>query len=91
MPNEASPPPSLDLRAWLAELARVPAVGGATASRDEQRALLELTRVAAHRSDRVAAPITAYIVGLALAARPSAERARALEAIVAALQEEAGS
>ncbi|MGH2467567.1 MAG: DUF6457 domain-containing protein [Candidatus Limnocylindrales bacterium] len=91
MSNEASPAPSLDLRAWLAELAKVPEVGGATVSRDEQRALLDLTRVAAHRSDRIAAPITAYVVGLALAARPSDERARALGAIVAALEEGAGS
>lgn len=79
---------TIALPAWLTGLAVLPDLEGATVERDEQRVLLELTRIAAHRSDRIAAPITAYLAGLALAGRPAAERARALARIVAALADE---
>ena len=57
----------LNLDAWVALLQAVPGLESARITRDEQRALLDLTRVAAHRSERIAAPITAFLVGLALA------------------------
>ena len=75
----------IDLPTWLDGLAGLDDLAGVTVSRDEQRALLELTRIAAHRSDRIAAPITAYVAGLALASFPAADRASALARVVAAL------
>ena len=76
----------IDLVAWLDVLASVPALGGVEVTRDEQRALLDLTRIAAHRSERVAAPITAYMVGLALAAAPADERAARIRSLAASLE-----
>ena len=57
----------VSLDAWLAILRAVPELAAVEVTRDEQRALLDLTRVAAHRSERIAPPITAYLVGLVLA------------------------
>lgn len=54
-------------------------------STDEQRALLDMTRVAAHRSERIAAPLSAFLAGLALAERQPDERAAAIKGITAAL------
>lgn len=76
----------IDLRTWMAQLAALPGMSGLSVSPAEERALLELTRLAAHRSDRIAAPITAYAVGLALAPSSAADRARALASIVAELR-----
>lgn len=41
----------------------------------EQRELLDLARIAAHRSERIAAPLTTFLVGVALADLPSTQRA----------------
>lgn len=72
----------IDLPTWLDGLAGLDDLAGVTVSRDEQRALLELTRIAAHRSDRIAAPITAYLAGLALASLSPAGRAEALARVL---------
>ena len=54
----------------------------------EERALLELARVAAHSSERIAAPLTTFIAGVALADLPAAERAERLDSLVAELERE---
>jgi hypothetical protein len=51
----------------------------------EQRALLGLARVAAHTSERVAAPISTYLLGVAMASLAPEERAAELERILAVL------
>jgi hypothetical protein len=56
-------------------------------STDEQRALLDMTRVAAHRSERIAAPLSAFLAGLALAGSEPPERAAAINRVTAALEE----
>ena len=83
--------PALPLSAWLDLLLRELPVGSAPPSAAEQTAILDLARVAAHGSERVAAPISAYLVGLALAARPTDERAAALQALVAHLESQSGA
>ncbi|MCZ7538285.1 MAG: DUF6457 domain-containing protein [Acidimicrobiia bacterium] len=40
----------------------------------ERAVLLDLARIAAHRSHRTAAPISTYLVGLSFATLPRAER-----------------
>lgn len=75
----------LNLDAWVALLQTVPGLEAARVTRDEQRALLDLTRVAAHRSERIAAPITAFLVGLALAPLDPEARARRIRELVARL------
>jgi hypothetical protein len=42
--------------------------------------------VAAHRSERVAAPITTYLAGVAFAGLPPAERLARLRGLLAALE-----
>ncbi len=54
---------------------------------EEQRALLLLSRIAAHRSERIAAPLSSFLAGVALAQLPPAERAKRLDEITAALEE----
>jgi hypothetical protein len=70
-PNQAS------VEAWLGEVAAL--LPGGSAALDEmgpaeQAVLLDLARVAAHHSHRIAAPVTTYLVGLVLAATPRHER-----------------
>lgn len=81
-------PEGLNLRDWLARVADLPGLGDVGVSQDEQRVLLELARIAAHQSERIAAPITTYLVGLSLAGRPPQERAAALQAFVSALDDQ---
>lgn len=76
----------IDLGEWLEMLRSAPELAGVDVTRDEQRALLDLTRTAAHRSERVAAPITAYVVGVALAAVPAAGRAERIRGLAARLE-----
>jgi Domain of unknown function (DUF6457) len=75
----------LGLDAWLALVQRAPELGRVSVSSEEQRAMLDLARIAAHRSERIAAPITAYLVGLALAQLDPAARAAAIRGLVAGL------
>ncbi len=83
--------PALSLSTWLDLVLRELPDGAAGPSAAEQTAILDLARVAAHASERIAAPISAYLVGLAYAARPADERAAALRALVANLEARAGA
>lgn len=87
----AEPPASLTCDAWLDSLAELlpgGAVGGLGAA--ERAILLDLARVAAHRSERIAAPLTTYLAGVAMAGRPPEERLAALRALLAALEAQPG-
>jgi Domain of unknown function (DUF6457) len=73
----------MTLDEWIEQVRRAlgPDDPGVELGPDERRAILELTRVAAHTSERIAAPITAFLVGAALgdlASTPRVERIRAL-------------
>jgi hypothetical protein len=52
---------------------------------EEQRLILELSRIAAHASERIAAPIVSYMVGLALAGSAPASREERIARLVADL------
>jgi Domain of unknown function (DUF6457) len=82
---------SLDLDAWLALVRQAPELEGIPVSREEQRAVLDLTKIAAHRSERIAAPITAYLVGLAMGRLDPAARAERIRGLVASLDTEGGA
>jgi hypothetical protein len=87
--TESTPPPTppLGLEAWLARLSELLAIDVADAAGPAERAvLLDLARVAAHRSERTAAPITTYLAGVAFAGLPSAERLARLRGLLAALE-----
>ncbi|MFH1474446.1 MAG: DUF6457 domain-containing protein, partial [Chloroflexota bacterium] len=52
----------------------------------ERAVLLDLARIAAHRGERIAAPITTYLAGVAFASLDPAERLARLRALAAALE-----
>ncbi len=81
----------LSLGAWLELVMRELPAASAPPSAAEQTAILDLARVAAHASERISAPISAYLVGLVLAARPADERAAALQMLVAHLEQQTGA
>lgn len=71
---------------FLARL-RATMPGGQPAVTDAERAaLLDLARVAAHASERWAAPLATFLAGCAYAELPAPERAPALEALVTELE-----
>jgi len=53
---------------------------------DEAEAVLELARVVAHASERRAAPVSAYLVGLAVAGAAPEARAAFLDELVIKLE-----
>jgi len=62
---------------------------GIEPSGDFIKMVLNLARVAAHRVDRPAAPLTAFLLGIAVGqGRPLAESARQLQALAQAWPEE---
>lgn len=78
-------PTAMPLDEWIERLRRAlgPGDPGIELGLEERDALLDLTRVAAHRSERIAAPFTAFLVGAALrdlAQEARIERIRALTA-----------
>lgn len=85
------PTPSVTVDDWLATVQRLLAGDEATVplSSAERSGLLDLARVAAHASERISAPLTTYLVGLALASVPPAERAARIAALVRRLDESA--
>jgi hypothetical protein len=77
----------IPLEAWLALVARTGEWPDATVGREERSLLLDLARISARRCERIAAPITAYMVGAALANATPAGRAEHLRRLVAELDE----
>ena len=53
-----------------------------TLSAAEERLLLDLARIAAHSSERISAPLTTYLAGVALADLPPGERVARLRDLV---------
>ena len=72
--------------AWLARFAaELPDQLDTSLSDDDRSALLDLARVAAHRSERIAAPLTTFLLGLAMAGSPRGDWAARTRAIAARL------
>jgi hypothetical protein len=85
MTDPANPP--LDLEGWLVRLGNLlPAGVVAEAGAAERTVLLDIARIAAHRSERIAAPITTYLAGIAFAGLPPAERLARLRELAGALE-----
>ena len=86
-----APSPAPEIDGWLARLeAELPEVPPDGADPEVRLALLELARLAAHASHRTAAPISTYLVGLAVSSLPRGERAARIRAIAARLESAAG-
>ncbi|MGH2357852.1 MAG: DUF6457 domain-containing protein [Candidatus Limnocylindria bacterium] len=80
--------PTQPLADWLARLREE--LGGSEVGLEltpaEQRALLDLARVAAHSSERIAAPLTTFLAGVTWAGVDAKERAKRLRALVDRLE-----
>ncbi len=86
MPTPDSDQP-VALKDWLGRLAdRLPAGSTPTITPGEQAALLDLARVAAHTSERISAPISTFLVGVAYASVPAEERAERIRELASALE-----
>jgi hypothetical protein len=75
---------------WFDRLETVLADAGARPTGDERDLLLDLARIAAHASERWAAPLSTYLAGRALADRDAEERIAVLRTLVAALDDAGG-
>lgn len=80
-----------EIEAWLERLgALLPPGTLDEVGPAEHAALLDLARIAAHHSERRAAPISTYLVGLAFAELPRAERLERIADLAALLDAKAG-
>ena len=77
----------ISLEDWLARLAgQLPTGSTSKVTAEEQAALLDLARVAAHTSERISAPISTFLVGVAYASLPGEERATRIHELTRALE-----
>lgn len=75
--------PAVPLTDWMARLrAELGDDPSLVLTADEERLLLELARLAAHTSERIAAPLTTFVAGQAMAGRPPAERVTRLRTLL---------
>ena len=80
----------VSIEGWLTELAALLPPGLLDEVGPPERAvLLDLARIAAHRSHRTAAPISTYLVGLALASTARPERLARMRELASRLDTEA--
>lgn len=78
--------------AWFEQLVAALPEGtapGETVGEEERDALLDLARVAAHTSERWTAPISTFLVGLALHELPAAERSAMVRRLASSLETDA--
>ena len=75
----------LTVREWLDRLRAELGAENLDLSPPEQRALLDLARVAAHASERVAAPLSTFLAGVAFGRLDAAARAAAIARVTASL------
>lgn len=75
----------IPLADWLSDLGAVLEVPEGV-SPEEQSALLDIARIAAHTSERKAAPLTTFMAGIACAQLPPGERGAALRSLADRLE-----
>jgi hypothetical protein len=84
-------PSQVSVNEWLERVRmNLGSVPGLALTGIERRLLLDLARIAAHTSERVAAPLSTYLVGVAMAELPPEEREERLAAIVRDLESSIG-
>ena len=87
MPHERPAGEAIPGTEWLARVHElVGPAAGAALSDQEQVVLLDLARVAAHRSERITAPLTTFLAGVAYGSLPTAERAGSIRQLLERLE-----
>lgn len=90
MPDDRPTNEPVPLAVWLEELGGILGPpGGPGPTDEEQTALLDIARIAAHTSERISAPLSTYMAGLACASLPPRERGAALRSLAEQLGEKA--
>ena len=72
----------MTVQEWFDQLGAALPGGDVALSGEEREVLLDLARVAAHESERWAAPLSTYLAGIALAGRDAGERVEVLRRVV---------
>jgi hypothetical protein len=88
MPDDRPTNELVPLAVWLVVLGGIlgPS-GGPGLTEEETAALLDIARIATHTSERVAAPLTTFMAGVACAALPKGDRGAALLSLAEQLEE----
>jgi Domain of unknown function (DUF6457) len=76
----------MEMQEFLDKVRGLLGPGAPNADEGEIEAVLELARVAAHASERRAAPVTAYLVGMAVAGAASEAREAFVDDLVVKLE-----
>ncbi|HEX6128000.1 MAG TPA: DUF6457 domain-containing protein [Candidatus Limnocylindria bacterium] len=76
---------AVPLDAWLERVRAELGVESPRLTEPEREALLDLTRLAAHTSERVAGPLTVYALGMAAAGLPDEDRLERIRNLLARL------
>ncbi len=82
-PDDAAAGVPLD--EWLERVRSAIGAGVPELDAGEREALLDLTRLAAHASERVAGPLTVYLLGMTLAGRDTESRVEAIDELMGRL------
>lgn len=87
MPDDRPGGTSIPYATWLATVHEILGdAGGAELSADERAALLDIARIAAHTSERITAPLTTFLAGVAYGSLPAGERLAAIKGLAARLE-----
>jgi hypothetical protein len=76
---------AVPLDAWLERVRAELGTESPPLANAEREALLELTRLAAHTSERVAGPFTVYALGMAVAGLPEEDRLERIRSLAEGL------
>jgi hypothetical protein len=87
MPDERPADAAIPGAEWLARVRELAGPeAGPSLTQAEQDVLLDLARVAAHRSERITAPLTTFLAGVAYGSQAADERVRSLRQLLESLE-----
>jgi hypothetical protein len=87
MPDDRPSGPAIPSTTWLASVHRILGdAGGAELTADERAALLDIARISAPSSERITAPLTTFLAGVAYGSLLARERLAAIRALASRLE-----
>jgi hypothetical protein len=87
MPDDRPSGAAIPYATWLATVHEIIGdAGGPELTADERDALLHIARISAHTSERITAPLTTFLAGVAYGSLPAKERLAAIQALASRLK-----